>query len=71
MVPKIRTIREMCDKRGLNPWIEVDGGVKPDNAHIVVEAGANAIVSGSGVFGAKDYKTAIDQIRAAKVPVTC
>lgn len=70
VVPKIKAVREMADKRGLNPWIEVDGGVKPSNAHVVVSAGANSIVSGSGVFGADDYKTAIDAIRAAKVPAT-
>ena len=54
-VDKIRAIREMCNKRGLNPWIQVDGGVTPANAYKVIEAGCNAIVSGSGVFGAKNY----------------
>lgn len=69
-MPKIRAIREMCDARGLNPWIEVDGGVKGSNAHKVVEAGANSIVAGSAVFGATDYAKAIAEIRAAKAPVT-
>jgi len=55
-VDKIRAIRAMCDARGLNPWIEVDGGVTPANAYKVIEAGCNAIVSGSGVFGAPSYK---------------
>ena len=55
-VDKIRAIRAMCDARGLNPWIEVDGGVTPANAYKVIEAGCNAIVSGSGVFGAASYK---------------
>lgn len=54
-VEKIKQLRAMCDKIGANPWIEVDGGVTPANAYMVIEAGANAIVSGSGVFGAKDY----------------
>jgi len=67
-VEKIRRIRAMCDKAGVNPWIEVDGGVKGENAHLVVEAGANAIVAGSAVFGAKDYAKAIEEIRAAKKP---
>lgn len=69
VVPKIRDIRAMCDAKGLNPWIEVDGGVKGDNAYKVVEAGANSIVSGSGVFGADDYAKAIEAIRAARSPV--
>ena len=54
-VDKIRAIRQLCDARGLNPWIEVDGGVTPANAYKVIEAGANAIVAGSAVFGAKSY----------------
>lgn len=41
--------------QGLNPWIEVDGGVTPANAYKVIDAGANALVAGSAVFGAPDY----------------
>mgnify|MGYP002260214754 CR=1 FL=1 len=54
-VPKIKKLREMCREQGADPWIEVDGGVTPENAYLVLEAGANAIVSGSGVFKAKSY----------------
>jgi len=67
-VEKIRSLRRLCDERGLDPWIEVDGGVKPANAWKVIEAGANAIVSGSGVFGASDYASAIQGIRDSKRP---
>lgn len=42
--------------QGVNPWIEVDGGVTPDNAWKVIEAGANAIVAGSAVFKAPSYR---------------
>jgi hypothetical protein len=42
--------------QGVNPWIEVDGGVTPDNAWKVIEAGANALVAGSAVFNSPDYK---------------
>eukprot|EP00898_Chlorokybus_atmophyticus_P001286 jgi/Chlat1/2158/Chrsp17S02735 len=65
-VDKIRTLRQMCNERGVNPWIEVDGGIKGDNAYKVIEAGANALVAGSAVFNAPDYKQAIDSIRASK-----
>jgi ribulose-phosphate 3-epimerase len=70
-VEKIRKLKAMCNERGVNPWIEVDGGVTPDNAYKVIEAGANAIVSGSGVFGAKDYAAAIKGIKTSsrKTPV--
>lgn len=51
--------------QGVNPWIEVDGGVGPANAHLVIEAGANAIVAGSAVFGAESYAEAIKGIKEA------
>jgi ribulose-phosphate 3-epimerase len=60
---KIRQLRELITKRGLDVDIEVDGGVKLDNVAEVVAAGANVIVSGSGVFGTKDYATTIDEMR--------
>ncbi|MCY7285895.1 MAG: ribulose-phosphate 3-epimerase [Cyanobacteria bacterium CAN_BIN43] len=66
VIPKIRKLREMCDERGLDPWIEVDGGLKGNNTWQVLEAGANAIVAGSAVFGAKDYAEAIAGIRNSK-----
>jgi ribulose-phosphate 3-epimerase len=70
VVPKIRKLRQMCDERGLNPWIEVDGGLKPANTWQVLEAGANAIVAGSAVFNAPDYKAAIEGVRNSKRPQT-
>jgi len=68
-VEKIRKLKAMCQAKGVNPWIEVDGGVGPANAHKVIEAGANAIVAGSAVFGAKSYKDAIEGIKNAKKAV--
>jgi ribulose-phosphate 3-epimerase len=68
MVPKIQALRRMCDERGLDPWIEVDGGLKINNTWNVIEAGANAIVAGSAVFNTPDYKAAIEGIRGSKRP---
>lgn len=68
MVSKIKELRQICDERGLDPWIEVDGGLKPDNTWQVLEAGANAIVAGSAVFKANDYAEAIAGIRNSKRP---
>lgn len=68
VLPKIRKLRQMCDERGLDPWIEVDGGLKGNNTWQVLEAGANAIVAGSAVFKAPDYATAIEGIRNSKRP---
>jgi len=67
-VDKIRKLRQICDDRGLDPWIEVDGGVKGNNAWQVLEAGANAIVAGSAVFKADDYAQAVSDIRHSKRP---
>ncbi len=68
VLPKIRKLRQMCDERGLDPWIEVDGGLKINNTWQVIEAGANAIVAGSAVFNAPDYAAAIEGIRNSKRP---
>ena len=68
MVDKVRKLRQMCDERGLDPWIEVDGGLKSHNTWQVLEAGANAIVAGSAVFKADDYAAAIEGIRNSKRP---
>ena len=59
----------MCDERGLDPWIEVDGGLKANNTWQVLEAGANANVAGSAVFKADNYAKAISDIRNSKRPV--
>ncbi len=60
---KIRTLRKLIDERGLKVEIEVDGGVKPDNAAKIIKAGADILVAGSAIFGMKDYAEAIRGIR--------
>ena len=56
---KIRFIREEIDRRGLKTLIEIDGGVNTGNAASLFEAGADVLVAGSAVFGAKDPEEAI------------
>jgi ribulose-phosphate 3-epimerase len=65
VLPKIRGLRRLCASKGLDPWIEVDGGQNGDNAGLAVEAGADAIVAGSAIFGAADYPDAISRIRSS------
>jgi ribulose-phosphate 3-epimerase len=60
---KIRRLRTMISDRRLKVEIEVDGGVKPDNGAAIADAGADILVAGSAVFGAKDYGAAIRGIR--------
>ena len=62
---KIEKLRETIIKRGLNVSIEVDGGIGAANAGSVVWAGADTLVAGSAVFGAKDHAAAIRGIREA------
>jgi ribulose-phosphate 3-epimerase len=63
MVAKVAALRRVCDGRGFDPVIEVDGGLSGENAWRVIEAGANSIVAGSAVFHARDYAEAIAAIR--------
>jgi ribulose-phosphate 3-epimerase len=68
MLPKIRDLRRLCGERGLCPWIEVDGGQNGESAWQAVEAGADAIVAGSAIFGSADYAAAIRRIREHRRP---
>ena len=63
---KIRGLRKRIDDRRLDLEIEVDGGIKTDNAAEVAAAGADILVAGSAVFGAKDYAAAIKGIRGIR-----
>lgn len=47
---RIRQLRSMLDERGLETDIEVDGGIYQSNVSEVLDAGANVIVSGSGIY---------------------
>jgi len=47
---KVRAVRAALDGRGLDAELEVDGGVKADNARSIAEAGASVLVAGSAVF---------------------
>lgn len=60
---KIERIRATIDKQGLSTLIEVDGGVKLDNAQRFVDAGAHVLVSGSGVFKSADRSTTIENLK--------
>lgn len=61
---KIRRVREMLNVARSNAWLEVDGGVKPDNVGTITQAGADVIVAGSAVFGGSDSVAAnIDALR--------
>ena len=54
MLGKIRTLREAIDRRELPVLIEADGGIGPDNAAALAQAGCDVLVAGSSVFGKPD-----------------
>ncbi len=61
---KIRAVRRMLDRIGNRALLEVDGGVKVDNAAQILEAGADVLVAGSAVFSSPDYAVTIAALRA-------
>ena len=65
---KIRALRAMATERGLNPHIQVDGGVDPSNAAALVQAGADVLVSGSAFFGFPPYAERRATFEAAVLP---
>jgi ribulose-phosphate 3-epimerase len=65
VLPKIEQIRRIVDQRRLPVLIEADGGIKTDNIDRVVRAGAEVIVSGSGIFKTANYGDTIEQMRKA------
>jgi len=62
-LPKVARVREMIDRSGREIRLEVDGGVKVGNIAAVAQAGADTFVAGSAIFGAKDYRATIDEMR--------
>ena len=64
VVPKIREARAYIDRERLGVELEVDGGIKIDTAPIAVEAGADILVSGSGIFPDR-IRENLEALRAA------
>lgn len=68
VLPKIQQARQMITARKLSILIEADGGIKADNIDRVVRAGAEVIVSGSGIFKTPDYAATIRRMRDVTNP---
>ncbi len=65
---KIAEVRGLIDRTRSHALLEVDGGVKPDNADAILAAGADVLVAGSAVFSGDDYAAAITALRAGHAP---
>ena len=62
---KLRELTALCKRHGVDPMIEVDGGVGMSNIEQIVAAGANVLVAGSAVFGSQDPAQAVFDLREA------
>lgn len=65
-IDKISRLKDMILRRGANCLIEVDGGVTTENARTLEAAGADILVAGSAVFGAKDKSLAMQLIKGVR-----
>ncbi|MZQ76314.1 MAG: ribulose-phosphate 3-epimerase [Peptoclostridium sp.] len=63
VLPKISQVRDMAREMSLELDIQVDGGIKPSNVRMVVEAGANIIVAGSAIFNSEDIAATVAEFR--------
>jgi ribulose-phosphate 3-epimerase len=68
VLPKIEKARQIITEKKLPILIEADGGIKADNIERVVRAGAEVIVSGSGIFKTPDYAATIRRMRDVTNP---
>ncbi|GAA3553510.1 ribulose-phosphate 3-epimerase [Microlunatus spumicola] len=62
-LPKIRRARQLIGAHGGDIWLQVDGGVSLETVERCVEAGADALVAGSAVFGADDPDAMVSRLR--------
>lgn len=63
VLPKIRRLRRMIDEQGLDVLIQVDGGVATDTIGEIAAAGADVLVSGSGLFNGRPVAENLRQLR--------
>ena len=63
VLPKVRRLRQMIDAQELPVLIEVDGGVSPETVGNITAAGADVLVSGSGIFGGGDIAANVRRLR--------
>ena len=70
VLSKIKAVRERLDRIQSRALLEVDGGVKVDNAAQILAAGADVLVAGSAIFSSRDYAGTIAAMRAAGPPAS-
>ena len=66
VLPKISQARDFITKEGLKIEIEVDGGINPETAKLVVRNGATILVAGDAIFKSKSYREAVRRLKEAE-----
>lgn len=61
-ISKIRELRKFIDENRLETLIEVDGGIQAETAKLVIDAGADILVSGSYLFNSEDFNKAVESL---------
>jgi ribulose-phosphate 3-epimerase len=64
VLPKVRAARRIAIERGLDIWLQVDGGVSESTIEQCAEAGADVFVAGAAVFGADDPDRMVRHLRS-------
>jgi ribulose-phosphate 3-epimerase len=67
LLPKITAARRLLDTRGLDLWLQIDGGVNAETVERAAAAGVDVFVAGTAVFGAHDPGAAVEALRARAV----
>ena len=65
MIPKIRGVRRLAERTGVDISVQVDGGINADNIGLCAAAGADNFVVGTAFFGVEDKKERYGKLRAA------
>ncbi len=63
MFDKVRKLKALCDSKGVNPFIEIDGGIDNNNISQLIDCGVNVFVVGSFIFKSYDPMSTIKAIK--------
>ena len=66
VLEKVKALKQIKDKEGLNFDIEIDGGINFDNSKLAIDAGVNILVSGTTIFKSNngDIKKNIELLKS-------
>jgi len=65
VLPKLTALRQACRRLGVDPYLQVDGGITPETAPAARAAGADAFVAGAAIFASPDPAEAVRRLREA------